>query len=103
MLGIVNPDDLKYASNLPKMVIAQLATGSKDDKLKAYLNYQGGKSNDSGRLHQGDIVLSYAISGKLSLGYNATLQSRQAGNSGKWERPKSWWGSALYLNADPKE
>jgi Putative beta-barrel porin-2, OmpL-like. bbp2 len=103
MAGIANPSDLKYASNMPKMVIAQLATGSKDDKFKAYLNYQGGKNNDSGRLYQEDIVLTYALSGKFSLGYNGTIQSRQSNFLGKWDETKSWWGSALYLNVDPAD
>jgi hypothetical protein len=103
MLGIANPADLKYASNFPKMIIIQLTTASKDDKLKAYLNYQGGKNNDSGRLYQADVVLNYSISQKFSLGYNGTLQSRQNNNFGKWETAKSWYGTALYLNSDPKE
>ena len=103
MLGIANPSDLKDASNLPKTIIAQIATGSKDDKLKAYLNYQGGKNNDSGRIYQADIVLNYGISEKFSLGYNGTIQSRQNNNSGKWENAKSWYGSALYVNADPNK
>jgi len=103
MLGVANPSDLKQASNLPKMIIAQLSTASKDDKVKAYLNYQGGKNNDSGRLYQADFVLNYSISEKFSLGYNGTVQSRQNNNFGKWESAKSWYGSALYANADPKE
>jgi hypothetical protein len=103
MAGIANPSDLKYASNMPKMVVAQLATGSKDDKFKAYLNYQGGKSNDSGRLYQEDIVLTYAVSAKFSLGYNGTIQSRQNYFLGKWDETKSWWGSALYINVDPAD
>lgn len=103
MAGIVNPADLKSASNLPKMAIAQLATRSDDDKLKAWFNYQGGKNNDSARLYQGDIVLNYSFSEKFSLGYNGTLQSRQFRNSGKWGSAESWWGSALYINADPKK
>lgn len=103
MIGIANPNDLKYAGNLPKMIIAQLTTGSKDDKLKAYFNYQGGKNNDSARLYQGDIVLNYIIGSKFNLGYNATVQSRQKNNIGKWEDSKSWWGSAIYANMDPKE
>lgn len=103
MLGIANPSDLKEASNLPKMVIAQIVSGSKDDKLKAYLNYQGGKNNDSGRLYQADFVLNYSISKKFSLGYNGTIQSRQNNNFGEWESAKRWYGSALYANSDPKE
>src|SRR6186997_224513 len=43
MVGVANPSDLKTGSRMPKMLIGQLATGSKDDKFKAYLNYQGGK------------------------------------------------------------
>ena len=102
MVGVVNPSDLKQASNLPKMLIAQLALGSKDEKLKLYLNYQGGKYNDSGRLHQEDVVMNYAVSPKLSLGYNGTLQTRQEYRFVKWNDAESWWGSALYVNVDPK-
>jgi len=103
MAGIVNPADLKNADNVPKMIIAQLATASNDDKLKYYINYQGGKNNDSARLYQGDFVLNYSISPKFSLGYNGTIQSRQTNSFGKWESSKSWWGSALYASVDPKE
>jgi hypothetical protein len=102
MLGLTNPADLKNAGNLPKMMIAQLSASSKDEKLKAFLNYQGGKNNDSGRLYQGDLVLNYILSGKWSLGFNGTLQSRQSGAQGKWEHPLNWWGSALYIAADPR-
>ena len=102
MVGICNPSDLKTASRMPKMFISQLATGSKDDKLKAYLNYQGGNYNDSGRLYQEDIVLTYALSPKFSLGYNGTYQSKQARLNNKWLTGNSWWGSALYASIDPK-
>lgn len=101
MLGIANPTDLKSASGMPKMIIGQFATGSKDDKLKAYFNFQGGKYNDSARLYQGDVVLTYAVSDKFNIGYNGTLQSRSAKTEGKWSSANSWWGSALYLNVDP--
>src|SRR5215813_10928123 len=39
MIGISNPTDFKSAPGMPKSVIAQLSTGTKDDKLKAYLNF----------------------------------------------------------------
>ena len=100
-IGVSNPSDLKTGSRMPKMVIAQLATGSKNDKLKAFINYQGGSYNDSGRLSQEDLVLTYAVSTKLSLGYNATYQSRQAMVNSKWSTGNNWWGSALYINVDP--
>ena len=102
MVGVSNPTDFKTASRMPKMIIAQLATGSKDDKLKAYINYQGGNFNDSGRLYQEDVVLTYALSTKFSLGYNGTYQSKQTKINNKWTSGNSWWGSALYANLDPK-
>ena len=101
MLGIVNPADLKYASNFPKTLIAQFSTASQNDKIKFTLNYMGGKNNDSGRLYQEDVVLNYSISEKFSLGYNGTIQSRQIRNFQKWESLKTWSGHALYLNANP--
>jgi len=103
MVGVTDPTDLKSASATPKMAIAQLSTTSKNDKLKAYINYQGGKTNDSSRLNQADVVLLYTVSPKVSLGYNGTYQSRQGKPSvkNKWEDANSWWGSALYVNVDP--
>jgi hypothetical protein len=109
MVGIANTTDYKTGVGMPKMEIAQLATGSKDGKLKAYLNYQGGKATDSLRLHQADVVLTYAVSSKLSLSYNGTAQSRQqmcteverAYVQKKWRSAQTWWGSAVYLNYDP--
>lgn len=103
MIGIANPDDLKYASNLPKMIIAQISTASKDDKIKLSINYQGGKNNDSLRLYQGDLVLNYLISDKWSLGYNGTIESRQIRNFEKWEIFKNWSGNALYINSNPNK
>jgi hypothetical protein len=101
MLGITNPTDLKSASGMPKMVIGQYATATKDDKLKLFLNYQGGKSTDSARLQQGDVVVNYAVSKKFGLGFNGTYQARQNKVTSKWQDANSWWGSALYVNVDP--
>ena len=103
MLGATNPSDLKSATGMPKALIAQVATASQDDKLKAWFNYQAGKLNDSSKLSQFDVVLTYAASSKVSLGYNGSYQSRhgQTISKGKWDDAKSWWGSALYVNIDP--
>jgi hypothetical protein len=103
MVGIVNPADLKYASNFPKTLIAQFSTASQDDKIKFTLNYMGGKNNDSGRLYQEDVVLNYSISDKWSLSYNGTIQSRQEKTFEKWESMKSWYGNALYVNSTPNK
>jgi hypothetical protein len=101
MIGIANPDDMKYASNFPKTIIAQISTASKDEKIKIAINYQGGKNSDSSKLYQADMVLNYSISDKWSLGYNGTIESRQIRNSEKWETFKSWSGNALYINSNP--
>lgn len=105
MVGIANPTDFKSASHMPKMAIAQLATGTKDDKIKAYFNYQGGRALNALRLHQEDIVVTYMVSSALSFSYNGTMQQRkgleevEGGNDAEYH---TWWGSALYANLDPK-
>jgi len=108
MAGVTDPTDMKSAdvknsSNgvMPKMIIGQYATATKDSKLKLYLNFLGGKYNDSAKMMQEDVVLTYTINSKFSLGYNGTFQSRAAKTDGKWQSSESWWGSALYVNADP--
>jgi hypothetical protein len=102
MVGISNPTDLKTSIEMPKMFIGQFSTGSKDDKLKAFLNFQGGKYDQDSKLTQGDVVLTYAISDKFSLGYNGTVQTRKfKAADGKYGDNVTWWGSALYVNVDP--
>jgi hypothetical protein len=101
MLGLTNPSDLKSASGMPKTVIGQYATATTDDKIKLFVNFQGGKYNDSSRLEQGDVVINYAVSKKFGLGFNGTYQARQGKVTSKWNDGNSWWGSALYVNVDP--
>ena len=102
MIGISNPVDYRSAPAMPKSVIAQVSMGSNDEKLKAYLNFVGGKQNDYKKIVQGDIVLSYAIGDEFSLGFNGTLQSVKldTDSSGKFTSYQ-WAGAALYLNYDP--
>ncbi|RXK87178.1 outer membrane beta-barrel protein [Filimonas effusa] len=104
MVGIANPTDYRSAPKAPKTVLAQFATGSSDEKLKAYLNFAGGKQDDLTRVYQGDVVLTYAFSDKFSMGYNGTYQSvgTRATTNTSWESSK-WWGSALYFNVDPTD
>ncbi|HTE29329.1 MAG TPA: outer membrane beta-barrel protein [Chryseolinea sp.] len=103
MIGISNPTDYRSAPAMPKSAIAQFSTGSKDDKLKAYLNFVGGKQNDFKKVVQGDVVATYAVSKQFSLGINGTLQSVKLDldSSGNFTSSK-WAGAALYLNYDPK-
>ena len=102
MLGIANPTDLKSTTMERKYIIAQYSTATKNDKLKAYLNYQSGKPNADTKLSQMDLVLSGIISSKFGLGYNGTVAMFKAREqAGKFGESNSWWGSALYLNYDP--
>jgi Putative beta-barrel porin-2, OmpL-like. bbp2 len=103
MLGIANPTDLKSADFQQKMIIAQYAVATKNDKVKLYVNYQGGKASDAVKLNQEDIVLTASISDKFSIGYNGSMATARVKDStGKYGDAASWWGSALYANIDPK-
>lgn len=97
MAGVANPTDYATTTRSAKFIIGQLSTATSNDKLKAYLNYQGGNYATGSRLDQLDLVLSGTISSRLSLAYNGTIQFRnpQSGSSG------NWWGSAMYISYDP--
>jgi len=96
MFGVANTSDLVTTTSSRKYALAQFSTGTSDDKLKAYLNYQGSYGG-SYNLSQFDLVITGAVSSMFSIGYNGTVQSiKPDGSSGD-----SWWGSALYFNVDP--
>lgn len=96
MLGVANTTDVVSTTSSRKFALAQFSTGSSDDKVKAYLNYQG-SFGGAYSLNQFDLVVTAALTEMFSVGYNGTVQSvKPDGGSGD-----SWWGSALYLNYDP--
>lgn len=97
MVGIANPTDFSSTMSSSKFIIGQFATGTSNDKVKIYLNYQGGKYTLGSNLQHVDLVVTAALADKFSIGVNGTSQ---------WRKPKggesnNWWGAALYLNADP--
>jgi hypothetical protein len=98
MLGVANPTDFVSASFGNKMIIGQISTASSNGKLKAYLNYQGGKDTGDNIIHQADLVVNGTLSDKFSIGYNGTVQSVKLDGKSSGD---TWWGSALYLNFDP--
>ncbi|PWU03764.1 MAG: porin [Bacteroidetes bacterium] len=102
MVGVANPTDYRTAPSTPKSLIAQFSTGSKDDKLKAYFNFVGGKQNDYKKVVQGDVVLNYIVNEKFNLGFNGTIQSLKIDpdSAGKFNSA-NWEGLALYINYDP--
>lgn len=98
MLGVANPTDNVTASFGKKMVLGQISGSSGDGKLKAYLNYQGGKDMAKNSINQVDLVVTGTLSDKFSIGYNGTMQSVKLDGKSNGD---SWWGSAIYLNVDP--
>lgn len=101
MLGITNPTDLKTANFARKFLIGQYSYGG--EKVKLYLNYQGGTFDSETKMNQIDAVITGAISDKFSIGYNGTVQGvkTRAALDSKFGDADSWWGSALYVNVDP--
>ena len=96
MLGVANTTDHVSDTVSRKYAIAQFSTGTKDDKVKAYVNYQG-TYGGAFSLTQFDLVVTAAVTSKFSLGYNGTVQMvKPEGVSSS-----SWWGSAVYVTADP--
>lgn len=104
MLGVANPTDFKSFAGGEKYLIGQVSTVSGDEKLKAWLNYQGGRFNDSSRVSQVDLVLTAALADKFSIGLNGTAASYQFMDAEEeFGGMNCWWGTALYLNADLKD
>jgi hypothetical protein len=104
MIGISNATDYRISPDgyiNKKFVIAQysLAAG---DNVKIYLNYVGGKAPDTSKVSQFDAVVTAKLSDKFNIGFNGTVNSTQYWDGAKNIDGQSWWGSALYLNVDPK-
>lgn len=103
MIGVANPIDFTTTTSSTKTFLAQFTTATKDDKLKAYLNYVGYSGADvsmpaAAGLSQFDLVLTGTVSPKFSIGYNGTVELI---NDKVDNKKKKWWGSAIYLNYDP--
>ncbi len=96
MFGVANTTDVVAEAGSRKYALGQFSTGSANDKIKLYLNYQGSYGG-SFSTTQFDAVLTAAVTDKFSIGYNGTVQTTkpEGGSSA------SWWGSAIYLTTDP--
>jgi hypothetical protein len=91
MVGVANTTDYSTTSNPTKFVLAQFSTGSKDDKLKTYFNFQAG-----GGVTQYNIVATASLSSKWSMAYDGSIQTTKANGESA-----SWKSNALYFNFDP--
>lgn len=104
MLGVANATDFRIPPDgqiNKKFLLAQY-TYAPTDKIKIYLNYVGGQNPDTSKTNQLDAVVTAKFSDKFNIGFNGTVNSTQLWNGSKNIESKSWWGSALYLNYDPK-
>ena len=104
MVGVSNATDFRIAPDgyiNKKFVIAQYSLAASDN-VKLYLNYVGGKNPDTSKVSQFDAVITAKLSDKFNIGVNGTVNSTQFWDGAKNIDGQSWWGSALYLNLDPK-
>jgi hypothetical protein len=103
MIGVSNPTDwrsIPAGGNSNKNLIAQYSYAPSDN-FKLYLNYVGGQDIANNKVHQYDVVLTAKASSLFSLGYNGTVNQSSVAADG-YSTNHTWWGSALYLNLDPK-
>jgi len=104
MLGASNATDFRTPPDgyiNKKFVIAQYSLAASDN-VKIYLNYVAGKAPDTSKVNQFDAVVTAKLSDKFNIGFNGTVNSTQYWDGAKNIDGQSWWGSALYLNVDPK-
>jgi len=104
MLGVSNATDYRVPPDgqiNKKFFIGQYSIAF-NDNFKLYLNYVGGKNPDSSKTSQVDAVLTGKFSDNFSAGFNGTINTMKPWDGTKNVDGKSWWGSALYLNLDPK-
>lgn len=103
MVGVANPTDYKTVPDgviNKKFVLAQYSLAV-TDAVKFYLNFVSGKSFDSSKSNQFDVVLTSKLNDKFNIGFNGTVSSVKIWDGSKNLSGKSWWGSAVYLNLDP--
>jgi hypothetical protein len=104
MLGVSNATDYRVPPDgqiNKKFFLGQYSIAF-NDNFKLYLNYVGGKNPDSSKTSQVDAVLTGKFSDNFGVGFNGTINTMKAWDGTKNIDGKSWWGSALYLNLDPK-
>lgn len=91
MLGVANPTDFSTTTSAAKVFIMQMSSRMAGDKLKLYINFQGGTD-----FNQFDVVVCGTVSRKFTINYDGTRKTMKTGN-----QIKNWSGNALYFNYDP--
>lgn len=104
MVGISNATDYRLPADGAinrKYLIAQYSFTA-TEHLKCYLNYVGGTAPDTSKSSQIDLVINEEVNDIFSIGYNGTISSTRAWYDHKSASGRAWWGSAIYLNLDPR-
>jgi Putative beta-barrel porin-2, OmpL-like. bbp2 len=105
MLGAANATDYRAAPDgriNKKFLLAQY-TYAPTDNLKFYLNYVGGQAPDTSKSNFFNLIATAKFSDKFNIVYNGIYTGVKQWNGQKNIASKSWWGSAVYLNFDPKK
>jgi hypothetical protein len=103
MIGISNPGDYRTVppgSFNNKQVIAQYGYAP-NDNLKLYFNYYGGRDISDNRVHQYDLVVTNKFSPLFNIGFDGSVNVSSISEE-KYANSRTWAGSALFLNFDPK-
>jgi len=90
MIGLVDPTDYSTFNSNPKYIIAQIASATKKDELKAYVNFLHGDITT-----QYNLVLTASLSKKISAAFDGSINSQKTINGNS-----SWNSEAFYLNYD---
>jgi hypothetical protein len=104
LIGVANPSNYRAipdSGRCNENIIAQYSY-SAGDRWKISLNYLGGRDIVDNRSHQYDVVLTSKLSSLFGLGWNASVQ-RSSMAIEKYQISRSWYGTAVYLNYDPKK
>lgn len=104
MLGVSNATDYRIpaADHINRKFIIAQYSFAPSEKVKVYLNYVEGKNPDTSITNQFDAVVTAKFSDQFNISFNGTINSTQAWDGAKNTESKAWWGSALYLNYDPR-
>lgn len=91
MVGLANTTDYTSTESPVKYILGQFSTATKNDKIKAYLNFQAG-----GDVTQYNLVATAILAAKWSMAYDGSIQQTKSATSNA-----SWTSNAIYINFDP--
>jgi len=104
MIGVANATDYRIPPDgqiNKKFLLAQF-TYTPNDNLQLLVNYVGGQAPDTSKSNIGNLIITDKINSKFNIVYNGILAGVKLWDGAKNIGSKTWWGSAVYFNFDPK-